>query len=554
MRRDPNGPFGSSLRRFAGRRKRKQGSSRQIRELRCAAIIPLHHRPRVHTGVNLTAHRRKSALWRRGIDALFVALAFAFGWASLTYPFGRDQGLYYYVGREWALRGSIPYRDVFDHKTPGIYLVHAACVTLFGETFWGIRLADLVAVIALGWVCGALVAKRRGMPRSPLRGLGSLAASVMIFGFLDFKATSEGEVWMVLFAVGALEASSSTSGESHRPSRKKLFAAGALAACSMLMKPLAAFLIFIVIAPIVWRGRNAWRKAVVELAVLGGGAMAVLLPTFLYFWRHNALRPMYELVVEANSLYMKHGSPIKKPVDLLIQAKIFVDWYHPVSYVFSSLLLLAFVRARVRRDRPGVQSHALAVAFCVAGWAAVCAQAKFYQGHWGVMIAGMTLVVTSVTSEVATLLPARLRAGSVPAAAVTLVVLFIATGNRFSEYREVNTAALQWTAKRSTRSEFTSHFHEYFVAVDVSQNEDCGNWLREHTTEEDFVAVRGFQPQVYASARRRYPGRLFWTVFALGPAGETRRAQWLEEDRQVLAAHPPEACSRLSQLGWKERY
>ena len=132
----------------------------------------------------------------------------------------------------------------------------------------------------------------------------------------------------------------------------------------MLMKPLAAFLIFIVIAPIVWRGRNAWRKAVVELAVLGGGAMAVLLPTFLYFWRHNALRPMYELVVEANSLYMKHGSPIKKPVDLLIQAKIFVDWYHPVSYVFSSLLLLAFVRARVRRDRPGVQSHALAVAFC----------------------------------------------------------------------------------------------------------------------------------------------------------------------------------------------
>jgi hypothetical protein len=52
-------------------------------------------------------------------DAAGLVVAIVLGVASFVYPFGRDQGLYYYVGREWALRGAIPYRDVFDHKTPG---------------------------------------------------------------------------------------------------------------------------------------------------------------------------------------------------------------------------------------------------------------------------------------------------------------------------------------------------------------------------------------------------------------------------------------------------
>ena len=62
--------------------------------------------------------------------------------------------------------------------------------------------------------------------------------------------------------------------------------------------------------------------------------------------------------------------------------------------------------------------------------------------------------------------------------------------------------------------------------------------------EDDYVAVRGFQPQVYALARRRYPGRLFWTTFVLGPAGAKYGSEWIEADRRVLAAHPPKyACA-----------
>src|SRR4051812_13773256 len=77
------------------------------------------------------------------IDAVLGVLGVLFGAVSLTYPFGRDQGLYYYVAREWVAHGSIVYRDVLDHKTPGIYALHALAIRLFGEHTWGIRIADL---------------------------------------------------------------------------------------------------------------------------------------------------------------------------------------------------------------------------------------------------------------------------------------------------------------------------------------------------------------------------------------------------------------------------
>lgn len=62
------------------------------------------------------------------------------------------------MGREWALRGKIPYRDVFDHKTPGIYVLHALSVKVFGEVMWGIRVIDLLGVVATAFVVAWLAA------------------------------------------------------------------------------------------------------------------------------------------------------------------------------------------------------------------------------------------------------------------------------------------------------------------------------------------------------------------------------------------------------------
>ena len=47
------------------------------------------------------------------IDAALLVLAALFASVSLTFPFGRDQGIWYYMGRMW-LHGQVPYRDAID--------------------------------------------------------------------------------------------------------------------------------------------------------------------------------------------------------------------------------------------------------------------------------------------------------------------------------------------------------------------------------------------------------------------------------------------------------
>src|SRR5215212_1087965 len=81
---------------------------------------------------------RRRAYW---VDVLGIAAALAYGWPSVLYRFGRDQALFFYIGREW-LHGSVPYRDTFDLKPPGIYFLHALSIAILGPRQSSIRVFE----------------------------------------------------------------------------------------------------------------------------------------------------------------------------------------------------------------------------------------------------------------------------------------------------------------------------------------------------------------------------------------------------------------------------
>ena len=56
-------------------------------------------------------------------------------------PFGRDQGIFAYIGQT-ILHGGVPYRDAWDHKTPGLYGVYALAFALFGRAMASIHLLE----------------------------------------------------------------------------------------------------------------------------------------------------------------------------------------------------------------------------------------------------------------------------------------------------------------------------------------------------------------------------------------------------------------------------
>ena len=127
-------------------------------------------------------------------DAILITLALLFGVASLAFPFAHDQGVHYYVGREWLQHGALPYRDTFDYKTPGIYLLYVALIAVFGEGMWPIRLAELACIVWLGWLCARIVDEK---PRSGRIGLSIFLASFAYYGFFNYWDTAQCELCLL---------------------------------------------------------------------------------------------------------------------------------------------------------------------------------------------------------------------------------------------------------------------------------------------------------------------------------------------------------------------
>ena len=137
-------------------------------------------------------------------DIALFAPAALFASVSLSYSFGRDQSIFFYVGREWATRGALPYRDTFDLKSPFVYAVHAALVTVTGENTWAIRACEILAVLAIGLAMGRTVAAAEGREVPGATGAATFAATIFYFAYFPFQDTGNCEVWCALFVALAL--------------------------------------------------------------------------------------------------------------------------------------------------------------------------------------------------------------------------------------------------------------------------------------------------------------------------------------------------------------
>src|SRR5207247_1096516 len=61
-----------------------------------------------------------------------------------------DAGVFFYAAQR-LLDGGAPYRDIWDHKPPGVYFVDAVGIALAGRTgVWFVQIAYLVAAVLLG--------------------------------------------------------------------------------------------------------------------------------------------------------------------------------------------------------------------------------------------------------------------------------------------------------------------------------------------------------------------------------------------------------------------
>jgi 4-amino-4-deoxy-L-arabinose transferase-like glycosyltransferase len=475
------------------------------------------------------------------LDLAFGISGTAMGWLSLCFPFGRDQGLYFYVAREWVERGAIPYRDVLDHKTPGIYVLHALAIWLFGANMWGIRILDLIGVLLVGLVACTFTVKRDEKIVDGVCGATILATNIMFFGFLDFWNTEQSELWYSLLGLAAIWAARRVHDDA-----RSAFVAGTLSASAIIMKPPAIWFVAVALACViarVWKNENRTRQVLAQVVRFGGAFGVVSSLTLGYFAAHGALHDLFDIVVGANAYYVQHETSIHTLRDVLAQCWEFLHFYNPVGSALLVAVVALLGHAVGRGDRTVRDRLLFTCGLLAAAFLAVAMQKKFYLLHWIVFI-GPAAVVCAHLAERAVALVPRLR---VYAFVGALIALYAISDGAVA-YRAETAITLRYLTGNVSRAEFARSFELPAVEFHYGDSESVGLWLRDHSSANDFIAVRGFEPEIYAVADRRYPGRFFWTTFITSPVRAYKRAEWLAEDSDALARNPPRYVVTLSEI------
>jgi hypothetical protein len=213
----------------------------------------------------------------------------------LTYPFGRDQGIFAVIG-EGILHGKVPYRDRWDVKTPGIFLVFALAQALFGHTMVGPRIIEVVGLLL---TVAALIDLGRRCFDDVLAGYFGAGIWAVVHSQFDFWHTSQPETYGGMFLVWAawltvaVRAKVEHSDRSEGPWRA--LAAGGLLGCIAWFKPhsamIAPLMLWAMLAEPHRAGASAQRWRRVGFTLLGATAViliGVLLLVAVGAW-HDAI-------------------------------------------------------------------------------------------------------------------------------------------------------------------------------------------------------------------------------------------------------------------------
>jgi hypothetical protein len=461
------------------------------------------------------------------------AVATAVGLASLWFPFGRDQGLFFYVGREWLERGAIPYRDVWDHKTPLIYAVHAAAIAVFGRGMWSIRVVELLLVPLIGWLAAG-VATPIGEKRSPGSwGAAWLMAALGYQGCLSFWDTAQCEVWCAAFALASLCAAMRM-----RNLGSAAFWAGALGSVCVWFKPPAIFFVPLALGAVVRRARQPRLVATFALGFAAVGALILG-----YFAAHGALADMYEILVGANAYYIEHEQTDPELRNFVLRYTFLVA-YGPLLIVPLVASVTACLWGLWTKRAAVVRRYGLVLALACASVASVVVQMKWYIYHWGSLVAALACVAAAFHRDLARTLQRRFsetlaHAGSAGACALVALLLFAATPSSTAWY-QTSTSTADYVRGLTTRMDFASSFDLPLMNYAYADSELVGRWLALHARPGDTLAVRFFEPQIYAISGLHHTGRFFWTMFLTDSRRAYSRDVWRSEDEAVFREKPPD--------------
>ncbi len=457
----------------------------------------------------------------RTLLSLGVALLFA---AILRVPIAdipleRDEGEYAYIGERW-LRGEVPYRDAFDQKPPGVFLVYGAVIRTLGRSVsaihWGAQIwsfGTVAAVWALARSAGGnAVGAAAGLLFSLLfTNPGVLGNAANAETFLILPST--------LSLLAALRARRSGSA-------RWALAAGVLAGMATLFKQVALTNALLAAAvamglpnqrelPLGAQGHAKTRSSIaVRLGwFVVGGALAWL-PFVAWFVWAGAFREFWDSVAGYNLGYAS-SVPLKfylRNFRWTFGTILALAW---PAYLLAALGFAAWIAKPERRRKAQLFGAWLAAS------AAGVAIGGYFRDHYYIQALPAVAVLAAMGAR----------------------ALADLAGDRWKRatFAIALAAPLYYTVSVSDGyylpGDVKAKFCEIYSSNSFAISEEVGLFIAARTKPDDRIFIFGSEPQILFHADRRSATRYIFVYPLMVPTERARQRQ-AELIREVERASP----------------
>lgn len=467
---------------------------------------------------------------------LLAALGLLIALPVLTYPLGRDQGMYANIAQ--AIRsGGLPFIDMWDIKPPAIYYIYAGGITLFGASATALRAIDFVAAPFTLFALYHLTER--------FAGRGAARWAMLLFPVFYFTETfasltqSDSLVtlpmtWAALFALLAIQGKPAAR-------RTLLWAALSGFACAVVI----LFKHYYVLFMLALVGAHLWerlrgpmreiRALIYEAVAFSAGGLLFGIPVIIYFVTTGILDEML-VVAQGTSQYNMDALQSLSAFWAQMENYVYYRWWH-----WGPLLILAALNVipAVRRKTPGFPS-ALVYLWLIDCLAFVVIQAKGFDTHWIPLLPPLVMLGARTLDRLVDAAPPRryLRP-ALPAVALALFAGILAK----------DTWVRAWPYLTGAESQHT--YFRHFQAGDLNAADSLfmAEWLQARTVTGESVYIWGFRPEIAFMAGLR-PATRFQAQFPL--VGERYPQVWKQENVDALWAAMPEyvIIMRADNMPW----
>ena len=277
---------------------------------------------------------------RIGLLLLLAAAVLAVcSWSSPLYAFNPwdDANAYMTIGKS-VLVGKVPYRDLYDHKGPFLFLIHTIAAEISFDTFTGVYLLESLA--GFFFLFYAYKALNLLLEEETIALLPAVAATVYFSRALKFgDSAEEFSLPFLMFAAYLLLLMTK---EDRLPTRKEAFLIGLTSACVFWMKyTVVGFYLGWILLPL----HQAIRKKKAAEFFQGCGliALGVLCCSaaiLAYYAAKNSIKDLFEVYFYDN--IVKYASEKRSLSGLflnLVQGGEVLARYYPAGLLLGILAI-----------------------------------------------------------------------------------------------------------------------------------------------------------------------------------------------------------------------